>query len=166
MLLFRWGLVRSTTHEWGREKVCPFIQVLLHFFLFFIHLFFRQSIHSFFRSSVQSSSPFIHWLSEWVSEWMFEWFIHSFVPIFIFSLTCSLWFFPIWPGTKNRGRLRCPWLEEREWGGGGGLRRWGVMEGKISVTFPGTSKKWRNEAASSLSSCDFLLRQDVRHWCN
>ena len=148
------------------------------FHLLFIHLFFRKSIHSFVRSSVESSSPFIHWLSDWVSEWvrgcLNASFIHSFVPFFIFSLTCSLWFFPIWPGTKNRGRLRCPWLEEKGWGGGGevgGLRRWGVMEGKISVTSPGTSKKWRNEAASSLSSCDFLPRpwffaQDVRHWCN
>ena len=93
------------------------------FHLLFIHLFFRKSIHSFVRSSVESSSPFIHWLSDWVSEWvrgcLNASFIHSFVPFFIFSLTCSLWFFPIWPGTKNRGRLRCPWLEEKGWGGGG-----------------------------------------------
>ena len=99
------------------------------FHLLFIHLFFRKSIHSFVRSSVESSSPFIHWLSDWVSEWvrgcLNASFIHSFVPFFIFSLTCSLWFFPIWPGTKNRGRLRCPWLEEKGWGGGGRLGGWG-----------------------------------------
>ena len=98
------------------------------FHLLFIHLFFRKSIHSFVRSSVESSSPFIHWLSDWVSEWvrgcLNASFIHSFVPFFIFSLTCSLWFFPIWPGTKNRGRLRCPWLEEKGWGGGR-LGGWG-----------------------------------------
>ena len=52
--------------------------------------------------------------------------------------------------------------------GGRRLRRCGVMEGKKLVTSPGTSKKWRNEAASS---CDFLphqcfFAQDVRRWCN